>query len=70
MSRPIPIRATSAHHYAAADNLRTLAASALLRGEYRLAAQQYAESKTLRREGDELRGVEEALADVGKRRAQ
>jgi hypothetical protein len=70
MSPVTQIRATSSVHYAAADNLRTLATAALLRGEYRSAAQMYEESKTLRREGDELREVEQVMAETARRMAE
>lgn len=54
----IPIRATSAQHYAAADQLRRMATTALLGGQYRKAARLTVEAKALRDSGDVELGVE------------
>ncbi len=62
MLRVVPLRAGSAQHYAAADALRALANSELLRGSPRLAAQLYFESKVLRIEGEALLEAEERQA--------
>jgi hypothetical protein len=57
MSTVLPLHASPAQHIAAAETLRVLAAAALVRGDWRQAAQLYADAKTLRREGEEMAGV-------------
>lgn len=70
--RIIPIRAGSSHYYAAADALRTLANSALVRGDIRGAAQMTIERKALKAEGDALieRELEDSLVMVGEERTE